>query len=202
MFDINEHFYADEASENYSYVKDDNSITFTMKGNQVGTFRSMDLSTPVDVQPNTTYVFSFRMTSDTGTVGTYGTYIYDSRVRKMEVHGQTIIYRLKKISTPEQDVYAYKFTTNETTTQIAIDQYIGNITGATHIPGNTFTYSDFMLTEGDTYVPYEPYEKEDGYEATLRTTVNDSRAEITNQDYYVELYKGDELLDTFHGYLR
>jgi len=201
LFDINEHFYADDTSTNYSYTKDDNSITFTMKGNQVGTFRSIDLSTPVDVQPNTTYVFSFRMTSDTGTVGTYGPDIYDFRVRQNG--GTWADYSLspQKISTPEQDVYAYKFTTNETTTQIAIIQYIGNINGATHIPGNTFTYSDFMLTEGDTYVPYEPYEKEDGYEATLRTTVNDSRAEITNQDYYVELYKGDELLDTFHGYL-
>ena len=201
LFDINEHFYADDTSTNYSYTKDDNSITFTMKGNQVGAFRSIDSSTPVDVQPNTTYVFSFRMTSDTGTVGTYGPEIYDFRV--MQNGGTWADYFLssQKISTPEQDVYAYKFTTNETTTQIAITQYIGNITGATHIPGNTFTYSDFMLTEGDTYVPYEPYEKEDGYEATLRTTVNDSRAEITNQDYYVELYKGDELLDTFHGYL-
>lgn len=201
LFDINEHFYADDTSTNYSYTKDDNSITFTMKGNQVGTFRSIDISTPVDVQPNTTYVFSFRMTSDTGTVGTYSPEIYDFIVRQNGGTWADFFLSRQKISTPEQDVYAYKFTTNETTTQIAIGQYIGNITGATHIPGNTFTYSDFMLTEGDTYVPYEPYEKEDGYEATLRTTVNDSREEITNQDYYVELYKGDELLDTFHGYL-
>lgn len=201
LFDINEHFYADDTSTNYSYTKDDNSITFTMKGNQVGTFRSIDRSTTVDVQPNTTYVFSFRMTSDTGTVGTYGPEIYDFTVRQNGGTWADYFLSPQKISTPEQDVYAYKFTTNETTTQITITQYIGNITGATHIPGNTFTYSDFMLTEGDTYVPYEPYEKEDGYEATLRTTVNDSRAEITNQDYYVELYKGDELLDTFHGYL-
>lgn len=201
LFDINEHFYADDTSTNYSYTKDDNSITFTMKGNQVGTFRSIDISTPVDVQPNTTYVFSFRMTSDTGTVGTYSPEIYDFIVRQNGGTWADFFLSRQKISTPEQDVYAYKFTTNETTTQIAIGQYIGNIIGATHIPGNTFTYSDFMLTEGDTYVPYEPYEKEDGYEATLRTTVNDSRAEITNQDYYVELYKGDELLDTFHGYL-
>ena len=201
LFDINEHFYADDTSTNYSYTKDDNSITFTMKGNQVGSFRSIDISTTVDVQPNTTYVFSFRMTSDTGTVGTYGPEIYDFRVRQNGGTWADYFLSPQKISTPEQDVYAYKFTTNETTTQIAIFQYIGNIIAATHIPGNTFTYSDFMLTEGDTYVPYEPYEKEDGYEATLRTTVNDSRAEITNQDYYVELYKGDELLDTFHGYL-
>ena len=201
LFDINEHFYADKASENYSYVKDDNSITFTMKGNQTGTFKSIDSSIPIDVQPNTTYVISFRMTSDAITVGTYSPEIYDFTIMKDGGTWADYFISSQKISIPEQDVYAYKFTTKETTTQIAITQYIGNITSATHTPGNTFTYSDFMLVEGDTYVPYESYETEDGYEATLRTTVNDSRAEITNQDYYVELYKGDELLDTFHGYL-
>ena len=201
LFDINEHFYADKASENYSYVKDDNLITFTMKGNQTGTFKSIDSSIPIDVQPNTTYVISFRMTSDAITVGTYPPEIYDFTIMKDGGTWADYFISSQKISIPEQDVYAYKFTTKETTTQIAITQYIGNITSATHTPGNTFTYSDFMLVEGDTYVPYESYETEDGYEATLRTTVNDSRAEITNQDYYVELYKGDELLDTFHGYL-
>lgn len=201
LFDINEHFYADDTSTNYSYIKDDNSITFTMKGTNTGHFNTARSITPIYVQPNTTYVISFRITSDTGTVGTYGPEIFDSTMAKNGGTWADYYISSQEISTPEQDVYAYKFTTKETTTQIAITQYIGNITGATHTPGNTFTYSDFMLTEGESYVPYEPYEKADGYEATLRTTVNDSRAEITNQDYYVELYKGNELLDTFHGYL-
>ena len=153
----------------------------------------------VPVKPNTTYVLSYKLTADNpATVGNYEYQILDY---KQDIEGASWNDKNLKpvrIQTDDSNIYALKFTTGETTTSFRMSGFINK--QGSFSDGN-YTYSDFMLTEGDNYVPYEPYEKEEGYEATLHTTINDSRAEITNQDYYIDLYKGDELLDTFHGYL-
>ena len=186
---------------NSSYNLSENLLTITPNSNN-NQYMSIE---SIDVQPNTTYVFSYRMKAENGPIGGYKPEIFDLKKSGEYIIG-TLPYNqqllsAKNITISDSEIYAYQFTTGEDTTRIRMVVYVGNNTGNNNVAGSTYTYSDFMIAEGDNYVPYEPYEKEDGYEATLRTTVNDSRAEITNQDYYVELYKGDKLLDTFHGYL-
>lgn len=157
----------------------------------------------IPVKPNTTYVFSYRLEADDPSkIGTYEFQILDYKKDKNGAGWAEKNLNPVRIETGDPNVYAFKFTTKDTTTSITMVGFTDKIVGGNASPSEyKYEYSDFMLTEGDTYVPYEPYKKEDGYEATLLTTVNDSRAEITNQDYYVDLYKGDELLDTFQGYL-
>ena len=184
-----------------SYKLSENSLEVT-----TATTSNMDFVLyPISVKPNTTYTLSYRMQTDNGPKGQYYPEVIDFSMRQAYSIGTATwsdsILKSNKILTSEQDLYAFTFKTNENQYDLRLGFYIGHNVNNSNVIGSTYTYSDFMLTEGDTYVPYEPYEKEDGYAATLRTTVNDSRAEITNQDYYVELYKGDELLDTFYGYL-
>lgn len=152
------------------------------------------LQSDVPVKPNTTYVLSYKVTSDDSLPiqnHQYQILDYEKNIEGADWNDRSL--NPVRIKVDDQNVYALKFTTKETTTSIRVRLYTNN--------NGHYTYSDVMLTEGDNYVPYEKFQKEDGYEATLRTTINDSRAEITNQDYYVDLYKDDELLDSFHGYL-
>lgn len=152
------------------------------------------LQSDVPVKPNTTYVLSYKVTSDDSLPiqnHQYQILDYEKNIEGADWNDRSL--NPVRIKVDDQNVYALKFTTKETTTSIRVILYTNN--------NGHYTYSDVMLTEGDNYVPYEKFQKEDGYEATLRTTINDSRAEITNQDYYVDLYKDDELLDSFHGYL-
>lgn len=152
------------------------------------------LESDVPVKPNTTYVLSYKVTSDDSLPiqnHQYNILDYEKNIEGADWNDRSL--NPVRIKVDDQNVYALKFTTKETTTSIRVELYTNN--------NGHYTYSDVMLTEGDNYVPYEKFQKEAGYEATLRTNINDSRAEITNQDYYVDLYKGDELLDTFHGYL-
>lgn len=158
-----------------------NSVWFTLQQN-------------VPVKPNTTYVLSYKVTSDDSNPiksHQYRIYDYEQDIDGAVFNDKNLAPVQIKID--DSSIYVLKFTTKATTTSIKVLLYTNK--------SGQYTYSDIMLTEGDTYVPYEPFEKEEGYEATLRTTINDSRAEITNQDYYVDLYKDDELLDSFHGYL-
>lgn len=148
----------------------------------------------VPVKPNTTYVLSYKLTSEDSAQiqsHTYQIFDYTQDINGAAWNDKNLVPVQLKLD--DSSIYALKFTTKATTTSIKVYLYTNK--------NGKYTYSDFMLTEGDNYVPYERFQKVDGYEATLRTTINDSRTEITNQDYYVDLYKGDELLDTFHGYL-
>lgn len=192
----------DIGNSNYAtYNLSENSLEVTTASTAGMAF----IIAPISVKPNTTYTLSYRMETDNGPEGQYYAEIIDFSVYQKYAMGEALwddaYLASEKIPAEDSDLYIFKFTTNENQYDLRLTFFIGHNVNYSNVIGSIYTYSDFMLTEGDTYVPYEPYEKEDGYEATLRTTVNDSRAEITNQDYYVELYKWDELLDTFHGYL-
>lgn len=188
-------------SNNATYELSENHLEVTTASTAGMAF----IIAPISVKPNTTYTLSYRMETDNGPEGQYYAEIVDFSVYQKYAMGEALwddaYLTREKIPAEDSNLYIFKFTTNENQYDLRLVIYVGHNTNNNNVIGSTYTYSDFMLTEGDSYVPYEPYEKEDGYEAILRTTVNDSRAEITNQDYYVELYKGDELLDTLHGYL-
>lgn len=188
-------------SNNATYELSENHLEVTTASTAGMAF----IIAPISVKPNTTYTLSYRMETDNGPEGQYYAEIIDFSVYQKYAMGEALwddaYLASEKIPAEDSDLYIFKFTTNENQYDLRLTFFIGHNVNYSNVIGSIYTYSDFMLTEGDTYVPYEPYEKAEGYEATLRTTVDDSRAEITNQDYYVELYKGDELLDTFHGYL-
>ena len=172
----------------------DESVTFNGKNAWI------NLLDAVPVKPNTTYVLSYKLVADNpATIGNYEFIIYDFNKDIENAEWNDKYLKPVNIQTNNSNIYALKFTTGETTTSIRMTGFINKSSSGG--ANGYYTYSDFMLTEGDTYVSYEPFEKEEGYEATIHTTINDSRAEITNQDYYVDLYKDDELLDSFHGYL-
>ena len=188
-------------SNNATYELSENHLEVTTASTAGMAF----IIAPISVKPNTTYTLSYRMETDNGPEGQYYAEIIDFSVYQKYAMGEALwddaYLASEKIPAEDSDLYIFKFTTNENQYDLRLTFFIGHNVNYSNVIGSIYTYSDFMLTEGDTYVPYEPYEKAEGYEATLRTTVDDSRAEITNQDYYVELYKGDELLDTLHGYL-
>lgn len=201
LLDFNSEFSDSKLKNKASYSLSDNSLIV----NPTSNLNSGIIIQLIDVKPNTTYVFSYRMEAENGPIGGYNPEIFDlDQSAKYNLGdaawGDTLL-KVQKINISDSNYYIYKFTTKNDTTKIKINLYVGNNTSNNNVVGSTYKYSKFMITEGDEYVSYEPYEKYDGYEATLRTTINDSRAEITNQDYYIDLYKGDELLDTFHGYL-
>ena len=201
LLDFNSEFSDSNLKNKASYSLSDNSLIV----NPTSNLNSGIIIQLIDVKPNTTYVFSYRMEAENGPVGSYNPEIFDSEQSAKYSLGDATwndtLLKVQKINISDSNYYIYKFTTKNDTTKIRINLYVGNNTSNNNVVGSTYKYSDFMVAEGDAYVSYEPYEKYDGYEATLRTTINDSRAEITNQDYYIDLYKGDELLDTFHGYL-
>lgn len=172
----------------------DESVTFNGKNAWI------NLLDAVPVKPNTTYVLSYKLVADNpSTIGQWEFGILDFEKHINGASFAEASLTKKNIQLSDDNMYAIKFTTNATTTSIRMTGYINKSSSGG--ANGYYTYSDFMLTEGDTYVSYEPFEKEEGYEATIHTTINDSRAEITNQDYYIDLYKEDELLDTFHGFL-
>lgn len=201
LLDFNSEFSDSNLKNKASYSLSDNSLIV----NPTSNLNSGIIIQLIDVKPNTTYVFSYRMEAENGPVGSYNPEILDSAKLSKSSLGEIAwvdaLLERQKINISSPNLYVYKFTTDEDTNKVKINLYVGNNTSNNNVIGSTYKYSDFMITEGDTYISYEPYKKEDSYEATLRTTINDSRAEITNQDYYIDLYKGDELLDTFHGYL-
>lgn len=194
-------FRDDNLKNKMSYSLSDNSLIISPTSSS----RAYITIQLIDVKPNTTYVFSYRMETENGSVGGYNPEIFDldqsAKYTVGEIAWSDQLLKIQKINIPDSNYYIYKFTTKNDTKKIRINLYVGNNISNNNVIGSTYKYSNFMVAEGDSYVSYEPYEKYDGYEATLRTTVNDSRAEITNQDYYIDLYKENELLDTFHGYL-
>lgn len=200
LLDFNSEFSDANLKNRMSYSLSDNSLIISPTSNS-NAFISIQL---IDVKPNTTYVFSYKMEAENGPIGSHNPEVFDLDLFAKNSLGdssESSMLTSKKIYTSDSNYYIYKFTTKKDTTKIRINFYVGNNVSNNNVVGSIYKYSNFMITEGDEYVSYEPYEKNDGYEATLRTTINDSRAEITNQDYYIDLYKGDELLDTFHGYL-
>ena len=168
------------STANYGLYKKNEKIKFVMQNTSANL---ITFAPDIDVEPNTTYTFSFD-TEMNKPYGTTGLYVYDIS------NGQKTI-SVTNMSTSDKRVY--KFKTGATTTRIKLSMYIGGInttTGNNKLEeGDTVTYSNIQLEKGDKVTSYEPFRSNGKYEATLSVNLHDTNEEITNNKYFLDIYR-------------
>ena len=140
--------------------------------------------------------YSYYLPELAGKVVTVSFYAkYDSTTTYLPVYlsnsdGSSKSYQLTNINN-EWTKYTFTFTLNSKGyVGFYVDEQANN---------NTITklgIKDLQIEVGSSATTYEPYQEKENFLATVKINLADNNNEITNNDYYVRIYKNDELVDT------
>ena len=168
------------STANYSLYKTNQEIKFIIRQKSANL---ITFAPDIDVEPNTTYTFSFNIDMNKA-YGTTGLYVYDISNGKKTISATNASTDGKRI---------YKFKTGATTTRISLSMYIGGINTTTGnnilTEDDTVTYSNIQLEKGDKVTSYEPFKSTGKYNATLSVNLHDTNQEIVNNKYFLDIYR-------------